>query len=257
MRGRQGTAVSGGHPFGRPHRHYRRTDSTNLRAKALAEAGAPDGLVVTADQQTAGRGRRGHSWFGPPGTTLLYSALLRPFDGDPLLSLAVPIAVCEAAEAVAPVRCQVKWPNDVWIEGRKAAGVLVEAQPGDGWAVIGVGLNVAVPEEEFPPELRGAARSLAPTESEGEPPPGGAPTVAAALAELNRTLERWAAASSDQVLDAFRARDALCGRRVAWEGGEGVAELVDEHGHLVVATDAGERVELGAGEVHLALEPER
>jgi BirA family biotin operon repressor/biotin-[acetyl-CoA-carboxylase] ligase len=240
--------------FGRPHRHFRRTDSTNVQAKRLADAGAPGGLVVTADEQTAGRGRRGHAWFGPPGTTLLYSALLRPFEGDPLLSLAVPIAVCEAAEAVAPVRCQVKWPNDVWIEERKVAGVLVEAQPGDGWAVIGVGLNVAVPDEDFPTELQRTARSLAPTESEGGAPAGGAPSVVAARDELNLSLARWARAGRDEVLDAFRVRDALCGRRVAWEGGEGVAEMVDESGHLVVSTDAGERVELGAGEVHLAVD---
>ena len=126
--------------FGRPHRHFRRTDSTNERAKELATAGAPCGLAVTADEQTAGRGRRGHAWFAPPGSCLLYSGLLRPYAGaeQPLLPLAVPIAVCEAAEAVAPVRCQVKWPNDVWIEERKVAGVLVEARPDEGWAVIGV-----------------------------------------------------------------------------------------------------------------------
>src|SRR5882762_4226204 len=94
--------------FGRPHRHHRRTDSTNERAKELAAAGAPGGLVVTADEQTAGRGRRGTAWFGPPRSTLLYSALVRPFEGDPLLPLAAPLAVCEAAEAIAPVRCRVK-----------------------------------------------------------------------------------------------------------------------------------------------------
>ena len=120
-------------------------------------AGAPGGLVVTADEQTAGRGRRGNEWFAPPGSCLLYSALLRPFAADrtPLLPLAVPVAVCEAAEAVAPVRCQVKWPNDVWVDERKVAGVLVEARPDEGWAVIGVGLNVAIPQDDFPD---GAAR---------------------------------------------------------------------------------------------------
>ncbi|HET8592350.1 MAG TPA: biotin--[acetyl-CoA-carboxylase] ligase, partial [Solirubrobacterales bacterium] len=153
--------------FGRPHRHFRRTDSTNERAKELAAGGGPGGLVVTATEQTAGRGRRGSAWFAPPGTCLLYSALLRPhaLDRSPLLPLAVPLAVCEAAEAVAPVRCRVKWPNDVWIEERKVAGVLVEARPDEGWAVIGVGLNVAVPQEDFPAELRRRATSLLPTEA--------------------------------------------------------------------------------------------
>jgi BirA family biotin operon repressor/biotin-[acetyl-CoA-carboxylase] ligase len=242
--------------LGNPHRHYRRTDSTNERAKELAMSGAEGGLVVTADEQTAGRGRRGNAWFAPPGSCLLYSALARPFAADqsPLLPLAVPIAVCEAAEAVAPVRCQVKWPNDVWIDERKIAGVLVEARPDEGWAVIGVGLNVAIAEDDFPPELRGTAASLLPTEAEGGLPPGGAPGVARALSALKEALGRWTGASDDEVLSAFRARDALCGRRISWEDGEGVAKEIDERGHLVVEKSEGESVTLGAGEVHLAIE---
>jgi BirA family transcriptional regulator, biotin operon repressor / biotin---[acetyl-CoA-carboxylase] ligase len=242
--------------FGFPHRHFRTTDSTNERAKELAQAGAPGGVVVTASEQTAGRGRRGNAWFAPPGACLLYSALLRPFDAElpPLLPLAVPIAVCEAAEEVAPVRCQVKWPNDVWIDERKVAGVLVEARPDEGWAVIGVGLNVAIQQEEFPPELRETATSLLPTEAEGGLPPAGASGVPLALNALNEALGRWTAAGSDEVLSALRARDALCGRRISWDGGEGLAEEIDERGHLVVEKDDGDRIALGAGEVHLAIE---
>jgi BirA family biotin operon repressor/biotin-[acetyl-CoA-carboxylase] ligase len=171
-----------------------------------------------------------------------------------LLPLAAPIAVCEAAEAVAPVRCQVKWPNDVWIEERKVAGVLVEARPDQGWAVIGVGLNVAVPEEEFPEELRETATSLLPTEARNGLPAGGAPSVRAALAGLNEKLALWVEASGEEILDAYRTRDVLSGRRISWEGGSGVAKKVDERGHLVVETPTGDRVALGAGEVHLAIE---
>jgi BirA family biotin operon repressor/biotin-[acetyl-CoA-carboxylase] ligase len=242
--------------IGTPHRHFRRTDSTNERAKELATSGAAGGLVVTADEQTAGRGRRGTAWFAPSGSCLLYSALLRPFAADqaPLLPLAVPIAVCEAAESVAPVRCQLKWPNDVWLDERKVAGVLVEARPDEGWAVIGVGLNVAIAEDDFPPELRDAAASLLPTEAEGGLPPGGAPSVGRALSALNEALGRWVDAPRDEILSAYRARDALCGKRISWESGEGLAEEIDEHGHLVVEKSDGERVALGAGEVHLAIE---
>jgi BirA family biotin operon repressor/biotin-[acetyl-CoA-carboxylase] ligase len=242
--------------FGSPHRHFRRTDSTNERAKERAMTGAPGGMVVTADEQTAGRGRRGNAWFAPPGSCLLYSALLRPFAADraPLLPLAVPVAVCEAAEAVAPVRCQVKWPNDIWVDERKVAGILVEARPDDGWAVIGVGLNVAIPQDDFPGELRETATSVLPTEGEGGLAPGGAPGVRAALEELNKSLGRWVDASDDDVLAAFRTRDALSGRRISWQGGEGTAEEIDEQGHLVVEKADGERIALGAGEVHLAVE---
>ncbi len=241
--------------FGRPHRHFRRTDSTNERAKELAGAGAPGGLVVTAAEQTAGRGRRGHAWFAHPGGCLLYSALLRPhaLDRSPLLPLAVALAVCEAAEAVAPVRCQVKWPNDVWIEERKVAGILVEARPDEGWAVIGVGLNVAIPHQDFPAELRETAASLLPTEAENARRPGSAPSLPLALTALNEALGRWTDADAEEVLDAYRARDALCGRRISWEGGSGTAQEIDQRGHLVVDA-GGERVALGAGEVHLAIE---
>jgi BirA family transcriptional regulator, biotin operon repressor / biotin---[acetyl-CoA-carboxylase] ligase len=242
--------------FGLPHRHFRGTDSTNERAKELALAGAPAGLVVTADEQSAGRGRRGNAWFAPAGGALLYSGLLRPYDAEraPLLPLAVPIAVCEAAEEVAPVRCRVKWPNDVWIDERKVAGVLVEARPDDGWAVIGVGLNVAIQEQEFPSELRRTATSLLPTEAEDGVPARGAPSVRRAFAALNESLGRWSEASGDEVLSAYRPRDLLSGRRISWEGGSGTAQEVDARGHLVVATDDGEQVTLGAGEVHLAVE---
>jgi BirA family biotin operon repressor/biotin-[acetyl-CoA-carboxylase] ligase len=241
--------------LGEPREHHETIGSTNQRARELAEEGAAHGTLVTADEQTAGRGRRGNAWFAPPGSCLLYSGLVRPFavDQAPLLPLAVPLAVCEAAEAVAPVRCQVKWPNDIWIDERKVSGVLVEARPDEGWAVVGVGLNVAITEDEFPPELRETAISLLPTEAEGGLPPGGAPGVRRALSALNEALGRWLEATNDEVLSAYRARDALCGRRISWEGGEGVAEEIDERGHLVVEKGDGERVALGAGEVHLAI----
>ncbi len=148
--------------FGSPHRHYRVTDSTNARARELVEAGAPGGAIVTATEQTAGRGRQGRTWTAPPGRALLYSAILRPLDERHLLlPLAVPLAVCEAAEELEPeVECQVKWPNDIWINSRKLAGVLIEAKPQDGWAVIGIGLNLSIAPDEFPPDLRETAISL-------------------------------------------------------------------------------------------------
>jgi BirA family biotin operon repressor/biotin-[acetyl-CoA-carboxylase] ligase len=232
------------------------TDSTNDRAKELAMTGAPGGLVVTADEQTAGRGRRGNPWFALPGSSLLYSAVLRPFAAEeaPLVPLAVPIAVCEAAERVAPVRCQVKWPNDVWIDERKVAGVLVEARPDEDWAVIGVGLNVSIPQERFPEELRDTAISLLPTEAQGDRPPGEAPSLRPARDALNEALTRWTEANGDEVLAAYRARDVLSGRQISWDGGAGTARQIDERGHLVVERDDGERIALGAGEVHLAVE---
>jgi BirA family transcriptional regulator, biotin operon repressor / biotin---[acetyl-CoA-carboxylase] ligase len=235
-----------------PRRHYRRTDSTNDRARELALAGAEPGTFVTAEAQTAGRGRRGRRWSASPGTALLCSAILRPLEArHTLLPLAVPVAVCEAAESLAPVECLVKWPNDVWLRERKLAGVLIEARPPE-WAVIGVGLNLTVPDDEFPDDLRWPATSL-----------GHGVGVDQALAALRESLGRWVAAEPDEVASAFASRDAMRGRAVAWEGaggadrdGLGTGAGIDERGNLIVETAAGERVTLGSGEVSLRLEPD-
>jgi biotin-[acetyl-CoA-carboxylase] ligase BirA-like protein len=130
--------------LGSPRVHLRRTDSTNVRARELAAAGAPHGTVVTATEQTAGRGRQGRVWVAPAGRALLCSVVIR--DPPRLLPLATGVAVADSVEAVigGPGRTAVKWPNDIWLDGRKVAGILVEGRPQEGWAVIGIGLNVAL-----------------------------------------------------------------------------------------------------------------
>jgi BirA family biotin operon repressor/biotin-[acetyl-CoA-carboxylase] ligase len=240
--GKASTTEAGG--FGVPHRHYRVTDSTNDRAKELAESGALGGTVVTAHEQTAGRGRQGRVWTAPQGKALLYSAILRPLDERHLLlPLSVPLAVCAAAEALRPgVECMVKWPNDVWLEGRKLAGILIEAKPQDGWAVIGVGLNLSIAPDEFPADLRQPAISLF-----------GDVTPEQARHELDRQLGRWAYAAEEEILSEWRRRDGLLGREVSWEDGSGVADGIDDRGNLTVVLAGGDRVSLGAGEVRLTL----
>ncbi len=250
--------------FGTPHRHYRSTDSTNTRARELAAAGAPHGTVVTAAEQTAGRGRQGRTWTAPPNKALLYSAIVRPLeDRHALLPLAVPLAVCEAAEHLNPaLDCKVKWPNDIHVEGRKLSGVLIEARPQDGWAVIGIGLNLNIQEKEFPPELRRTAISIHGSDhrargrgSAGPSPllPAGPPPSGPAQATevLNQCLDRWVRAEPSEVLDEWRKRDALLGREIAWESGSGVADGVDNRGYLLVLVPGGNRIAVGAGEIHL------
>lgn len=234
--------------FGRPHVHHEQTDSTNERARELAIEGAEAGTVVTASSQTAGRGRQGRRWTAPPDQALLYSAILRPLDlRHLLLPLAVPVAVSEACEKLAGVECEIKWPNDVWVDERKLAGVLIEARPPE-WAVIGIGVNVAIADEDFPDDLRWPATSL-----------GGGATPERLRPELDRALGRWVEAKPEKVLDTFERRDALRGRPIAWEGGpdeldrRGVAAGIDERGNLLVSGEDGEQVALGSGEVHLRL----
>ncbi|HEY7151381.1 MAG TPA: biotin--[acetyl-CoA-carboxylase] ligase [Solirubrobacterales bacterium] len=258
--------------FGHPRRHLATADSTNERARELAIEGAPSGTVVTAGLQTAGRGRRGRTWSAPAGKALLCSAILAPLELEhAMLPLAVPLAVCEAAESLAPLECLVKWPNDVWVSelkaaqgdgeagkagpgpstradvfGRKLAGVLIEAEP-PAWAVIGIGLNVSIEPAEFPDDLRQPATSI-----------GHGVGVEDALGAVCERLGGWVAADATLVLAEFARRDALAGHRVSWAGaggasadGTGVAEGIDERGNLVVVADGGERLSLGAGEIQL------
>jgi BirA family biotin operon repressor/biotin-[acetyl-CoA-carboxylase] ligase len=220
--------------LGTPRVHYRTIDSTNARARELAERGAPHGTLVTAAAQTAGRGRQGRSWTAPPGRALLCSMVIR--DPPKLLPLAAGIAVAEQVGAEALV----KWPNDVLLAGRKVAGILIEGRPQHGWAVLGIGVNVAMQEDDFPAELRQRAGGLGRSADKIEP----------MLEWLLQGLERWIAADPEDVLAALRARDALLGSQVRWQGGEGAAAGVDEDGRLLVAVDRG-RVALEAGEVHL------
>jgi BirA family biotin operon repressor/biotin-[acetyl-CoA-carboxylase] ligase len=228
------TTATGTDRIGTPRVHFHLIDSTNARARALAGRGAPHGTLVTADEQSAGRGRQGRTWMAPAGRALLCSLVIR--DPPRLLPLAAGVAV---AETVGP-DAQIKWPNDVLLGGRKVAGILVEARLQERWAVVGIGLNVAVREADFPAELRDRAGTL------GLEPDAIEPTLDALL----RALERWLFTSSDAVLEAVRGRDALRGREVRWSGQVGIGAGIDGDGRLVVRTDAGE-VRLDAGEVHL------
>ncbi|MBV9424534.1 MAG: biotin--[acetyl-CoA-carboxylase] ligase [Solirubrobacterales bacterium] len=220
--------------LGSPRVHFRVVDSTNERARELAERGAPHGTLVTAAEQVAGRGRQGRTWNAPRGRAILCSLVLHKVPR--LLPLAAGVAVAEVAGADA----RVKWPNDVLVDGRKVAGILVEGRPQEGWAVLGIGINVAVRPEELPPELRDRAGTLGLEPDAIEP----------LLARLLGSLEHWIAADVGSVLASVRGRDELLGKQLRWTGGEGRGAGIDGDGRLIVVTDGG-HVALDAGEVHL------
>ena len=211
--------------LGRPRAHFELTDSTNDRARALAAAGAPHGALVTAREQTAGRGRQGRTWVAAPGDALLCSLVLRAHDH--LLPLRAGLAVAELAGGT------VKWPNDVWLDGRKVAGILVEGRPQEGWAVLGIGVNV----RRAPADMDAAAL--------------GRDDVEGVLADLLAALEVRLVEPAADALAALRERDALRGRSVRWAGGEGTAAGIDADGGLLVTLPGGDRTVLAAGEVHL------
>jgi BirA family biotin operon repressor/biotin-[acetyl-CoA-carboxylase] ligase len=239
--------------LGRPRVHLRQTDSTNERARALAIDGAPHGTLVSADEQSAGRGRQGRTWSAPRGSSLLMSVLLRP--APSLSPLIAAVAACDALGAHLDPGEQpsIKWPNDIVIAGpqglRKLAGILVEGRPQEGWAVLGVGVNVATDLARLPEEVRTLAATLGGTTSDIEP----------LLHELLYALERRLSQSTAEMLDAWSSRDALRGRKVQWGApgqnsglAEGTAQGIDGDGRLVVALPAGGQTTLEAGEVHLA-----
>jgi BirA family biotin operon repressor/biotin-[acetyl-CoA-carboxylase] ligase len=221
--------------LGRPRLHLRETTSTNDRARALAIAGAPHGTLVTAAAQTAGRGRQGRTWSAPAGRALLMSVVLR--EPGRMVPLAAAVAVAETAGPDA----RIKWPNDVVLDERKVAGILAEARPQERWAVLGIGLNVAVRPSDLPAELRDSAATLGLEPDDVEP----------VLARLLDALERALCLDTAALLHAWRARDALHGREIAWAGGRGRAAGVDGDGRLVVELPGGGRTALEAGEVHL------
>ena len=221
--------------LGRPRLHLREIGSTNARARELALAGAPHGTAVTAGEQTAGRGRQGRGWSTPPGSALALSLVIR--DPDPLLSLRAGLAVADLAGPSAAV----KWPNDVLLDGRKVAGVLVEGRPQEGWAVLGIGVNAALDLADLPEELRATAGTLGRHPRE----------LPRALADLLAALEARLAEPPAAVLAALRERDALLDRPVRWEGGSGTGAGIGDDGALLVRDADGAVHALAAGEVHL------
>jgi BirA family biotin operon repressor/biotin-[acetyl-CoA-carboxylase] ligase len=153
----------------------------------------------------------------------------------------LPIVGAVAVADIAGPGAAIKWPNDVLLENRKLAGILAEGRPQEGWAVLGIGLNVAVRAADLPAELQDRAASL------GLEPAAIEPT----LVELLGALQRRLAQPTAELLADYRARDALAGREVRWAHGEGIARGIDDSGRLLVALAGGGDTALDAGEVHL------
>ena len=245
-------------PFARQILWYPEVASTNDLAGALAERGSPEGCVVAAHAQTAGRGRQGRSWLSPPGAGLYVSTVLRPAaHAVSLVTIAAGVAVAEGIQAATGLDPRVKWPNDVFLGERKVAGVLAEASSGLGirdsgfgvrdsrsggqvqYVVLGFGVNVL--PAAYPPDIAARATSL-----EGEV--GRAVDRGLLLAEcLSHLAARYAelqGGRADLVMRAWRARaGSTLGRRVSWDsaGGvrQGTAEDIDDSGALLVRTEAG------------------
>ena len=227
--------------FGRPYRFVETCPST----QDVLSAEDPEGAVVAADEQTAGRGRLGRRWDTPAGKGILASVLLRPPANRrlPELSLVAGVAVADAAENALGLSAQIKWPNDVLVNRRKVAGVLAEKR-GDA-VVVGIGLNVNQTRDELPQETTIPPASLFTVDGIER---DRAPILADLLARLEHHYDAWRAGGLDAVYIDLGSRDFLRGRRVSVDGVACTAVQIDRQGRLEVEVD-GEHRTVESGEV--------
>ena len=243
-----------GSVLGLPMHLLASTTSTNDEAKHAAKDGAPSGSTWVAEQQTAGRGRQGRAWVSPRGENLLFSVLVRvacPPSRLPPIALVAGLAVRDAvALAAAEATPRIKWPNDVLIDGKKVAGVLVEAITAGSRVqavVVGVGINVHT--RDFPEDIAERATSIA---LASRAPPDRAVVLADVLACLDRDLHVVVARGLGLLRMRLEAADSLRGSRVRNDtGDEGTASGIDDDGRLLVRRDDGVVTRWSAGEVHL------
>ena len=239
--------------------HYPRVDTTMRVASECARDGCAEGTIVTADLQTAGRGRLGRTWVSEPGVGLYLSVVLRPRckpDAAPILTLVAGLAVKEALEGVAGVACDIRWPNDILIRERKCCGILVEMETERDrvdYVIVGIGVNLN--HLEFPPELGNTATSL-------RRETGRRWSRESVLEPLARSLEACYELHQTQgagpILESFlRASSYASGRRVIVEGlppespgpSRGVTAGLDSRGMLLLRADDGTVEPVVAGSV--------
>ena len=228
------------------------TDSTQSEAQRLAAAGAPEGTVVTALHQRAGRGRRGHDWWDAPGESLLASVLLRPAGPvtvAPQLSLVGGLAVADALAAVWSVVARIRWPNDLLVGGLKVCGILAEAASGGAGAervhhvILGIGVNLA--QTAFPAALADRATSLRLVTGRA---PAADAVLAAVLDRLARHYDTWRAGGFAALRAAWLARSTLPGQAVRLpDGSDGVGVDVGDDGILVARAPDGRLVHIVSG----------
>lgn len=229
--------------------YLRSVDSTMNEAARLAAEGAPHGTVIIADEQTAGIGRMGRSWTSPPEAGIYTSVLLRlPIDQNrlPAVTLMLGLAAREAIQSTTHLICDLRWPNDVLIGGRKAAGIIAHLL-NDG-VVAGIGINLS--QTEFPDGLRTPATSLL-LEGKGLAPDRET-VIIALLDALDHFAELLLLHGSEAILRAFTAASSYAvGRRVILEetGQHGTTAGLDPGGFLMIRFDSGELQRIAAGGV--------
>jgi BirA family biotin operon repressor/biotin-[acetyl-CoA-carboxylase] ligase len=231
---------------------YSRLTSTNDAAKRRAKEGAGEGTVIIADEQTAGKGRIKRRWLSPRGSIALSIILYPPLAYLPRLIMVASLAVASSIEQVTPLKAQIKWPNDVLVNGKKICGILVESDVKGSrvdYAVIGIGLNINIRLADFP-EIAPFATSLS---HELGRDVSRLQMVRSLLAEAERLY--LALADGDTVFKQWRARLVTLGQEVQVSSAEaiykGIAESVASDGSLLLRQPDGNLLKIVAGDVTL------
>jgi BirA family biotin operon repressor/biotin-[acetyl-CoA-carboxylase] ligase len=229
---------------------FEEVSSTNAVLKEYARQGAPAWTSVVAAAQSAGRGRGTHTFYSPAGTGVYFSILLRPARGfSPAdITATAAVAVCEAIEALAGVSAEIKWLNDIYLNGKKICGILAEAVSMNtemlGY-VIGIGINVG--DGDFPEEIREIAAAL-PLDENGKQE-----LFFRVIAHLDAVLQE----NPQRLLAYLKEKSAVLGKPIRFFGatdGEGIALDLDTNGGLIVALDNGESITLTGGEISIRLQ---
>ena len=237
---------------------YESVGSTNDIAKKLAADGAPDGAAVVANRQTAGRGRMGRSFYSPPDSGVYLSVILRPEskrEHIPLLTTGAAVAAAEAIEGLCGARIQIKWVNDLYLDGRKIAGILTETG-GSAYVVIGIGVNVRESGEGFPAELAGKAGTMS---AEGTQVSRSrlAAALIGSIRKMEKELDDGPELYINRLLSEAKGRSCVLGREVLVTGHEGLAEAravdINEQGFLIVEDPQGRIHTLSSGEISLSV----
>jgi len=235
------TEMTRGSMFGQSFRYYDEIESTNVEAKELARAGAPEGTVVIAECQRAGRGRLGRRWTSPAGKGLLFSVILRPtlpMSRAHMLTIVSAVAAARGIESQTEAAVRIKWPNDLFIGDLKAGGILLEVageQDVVEWVIVGIGINVNTEYAELPVALRRTATSLKMSTGDAV---DRSELLARVLLSLETAYQEALAHGFERALSEFRQRDYLLKRSVTVQTREGSvigeATGIDNQGALLV-----------------------
>lgn len=245
-------------PYANKIQVYKSLESTNKTAKEMAVAGAEHGTVIISDCQTMGRGRYSRNFFSPSGGGLYMSIVLRPealhFKNPTSVTAFAAVSVCEAIESISKKVPNIKWVNDIFLNGKKVCGILTEAvtdfeSGGLDWIVLGIGINVYIRAEDFPGDLQSLATSIYPDERI----PGVRNKLSAEI--INRILGFETSPSETEIFEKYKKRLMMLGKKITVNQNQmeyrATAIDVDSVGHLIVKNENGEIITLSTGEIRI------